>query len=758
MYSRSFGIGGNTPRHLISINRFFSLASICSLLLLPGSLAQAACERAQQDRPSIGLALGGGGARGAAHIGVIRVLEQLNVPVDYVAGTSIGSLVGALYSMGMDADELEELLGSLDWDDLFKDQTERENQSIRRKSDDIKALYGPKFGVGEGSQLVQRGAIRGQKINFLFETLVKQRSQVSRFDDLPIPYRAVATDLVTGRAVVLSEGDLAAAMKASMSVPGLFSPVTLGGKLLVDGGIANNVPIDVVRAMGADIVIAVNVGTGLSTREELDSVLAVVNQLTNILTNSNTERNIATLSEQDILITPLLGNIVTSASFDKAGQGIAIGYDAALEAREKLQRLSLGPGEYGAYRSALEHCVSAPGPIHFIRLENNSRFSDRVILNRVSLEVGDELDIDTLEANIRDIYGLGFLESARYEVIRENGQTGIVLYVKQDNRGTQFIETGLTYATDGSTSEINLKLGYLNTALDGFGSEFRLLTQVGSNPQLLLEVNKYFDSELRWFTRPQLFVQRYELTTFDSDGDALYTNWVDRYGGTLGIGREIGRHAAVLAGISLYSGQVDVAIGPPDIERQPFDVGEYFVSGVFDRLDDPYFPGRGGFLKLDFYQPEGALGADDDYQQLLFDGIAAHSIGRHNLIGSVRFYQTVRGDAPDYVQFRAGGFANLSGFLYNQLVGENFGMVLAGYRYHVAGSGLLPAYLGGTIEYGAVVPGASDVFREGLLNGSLYFGYRSPIGPVYLGVGAAQGGRQSFFLGIGNAFGGRDRR
>ncbi len=374
--------------------------------------------------------------------------------------------------------------------------------------------------------------------------------------------------------------------------------------------------------------------------------------------------------------------------------------------------------------------------------------------NRVSLEAGDDLDIDTLDANIRDIYGLGFLESARYELVEENGEAGIVLHVQQDTRGTQFIETGLSYSADGSTSDINLRIGYLNTALDQFGSEFRVLAQVGADPGLLLEVNKYLDSELRWFVRPQLFAQRYTLTSFDTDGDALYTNTVDRYGGSLGIGREIGHHAAVAAGINLYSGEVEVAIGPPNIKSQPFDVGEYYISGIFDRLDDRYFPGQGSLVELGLYQSSGGLGADADYQQVMLDGIIAQTFDRHNLIAAIRLNQTTRGDAPDYVQFRAGGFTNLSGFLYNQLVGQNFGMVLAGYRYHVAGSGFLPAYLGGTLEYGAVAPETSGVFEDGLLNGSIYFGYRSPIGPMYIGVGAAEGGRRSFFLGVGNAFGG----
>ena len=216
---------------------------------------------AEITRPKIGLVLGGGGARGAAHIGVIKKLEEFNIPVDYVAGTSMGSLVGAFYATGMNADELDRTANSLEWDDLFNDNVQRADRPFRRKRDDDLSLIGPKFGVGRNSFLLRRGAISGQKISFLFESLVHDRVQVDDFDDLPVPFRAVAADIAIGRVVVLDSGNLALAMRSSMSVPGVFDPVELNGHLLVDGGIVNNVPVDVVRAMGADRLIVVDVSS-----------------------------------------------------------------------------------------------------------------------------------------------------------------------------------------------------------------------------------------------------------------------------------------------------------------------------------------------------------------------------------------------------------------------------------------------------------------------------------------------------------------
>ena len=293
----------------------------------------------RKTRPKIGLVLGGGGARGAAHIGVIRKLKELNIPIDYVAGTSMGSLIAALYATGMNADELDRTIRSLEWGDLFNDDTRRADRPFRRKRDDDLALFGPKLGVGRDSSLLPRGAISGQKISFLFESLVRDRVQVDNFDDLPIPYRSVTADIATGRTVVLDHGNLALAMRASMSVPGVFDPVELSGHLLVDGGIVNNVPVDVVRAMGADRLIVVDVGSPLTPRDKLGNLVSVVVQMSSLLIRNNVEVQLATLTEGDLLIRPDIN--ITSADFDKAGEAIDTGYQAADELSQNLASFSV---------------------------------------------------------------------------------------------------------------------------------------------------------------------------------------------------------------------------------------------------------------------------------------------------------------------------------------------------------------------------------------------------------------------------------
>ncbi len=265
----------------------------------------AECARAPStDRPKIGLVLGGGGARGAAHIGVIQLLQELHVPVDYIAGTSMGSLVGAFYATGMNAEQLDATVRAIDFDTLFKDSTARKDEPYLRKLDDNLGLFGPKLGIGKDSQLLGLGAISGQKISFLFESLTSSRVAEGSFDNLPIPYRAMATDIITGDGVVIDKGNIAVAMRASMSVPGAFDPVIMGDYMLVDGGLANNVPIDVVRKMGADIVIAVDVGTPLEPRENLTSLVSITAQLSGLLVVRNAQAQIRTLTDRDILITP----------------------------------------------------------------------------------------------------------------------------------------------------------------------------------------------------------------------------------------------------------------------------------------------------------------------------------------------------------------------------------------------------------------------------------------------------------------------
>lgn len=717
------------------------------------SHAAASCLASSDERPKIGLVLGGGGARGAAHIGVIRKLEELRIPVDYITGTSMGSIVGGLHATGMSGRELEELVVDIDWSDLFDDATPRADQPFRRKRDDDLSLFGPKLGVGEGASLLPQGAISGQKIAFFFDSIVNQHVQTRDFDRFPIPFRAVAADIITGQQVVLDKGDLGLAMRSSMSIPGVFSPVRQDDYMLVDGGIVNNIPIDVARDMGADIIIAVDVGTPLQGREKLTNLVAITAQLSGFLVVKNSRAQLATLRTNDIRVAPALGETISSSDFPNIAKAIPLGYAAAEAIEDKLLPLALAPEAYASYRQQIRACRAGLPVVQFVEIDNKSRFGNAVINQHIHTVIGQPLNLEQLEKDIQQIYALGFLDSARYEIVEKNDETGIVIHVEQDRRGTQFIEWGLDLFGDVDSSDINVRIGYLKTDVDSLGSEFRGTIQLGEDPGFRAELYKPLDTRQKFIFVPSLFGERREIIQFDDDGDKLNEFQVNQVGVSAAIGREFGRHAAVFLGIQRSHGDVDLEIGDPRLEDFQFDNGAYGIRAQSDRLDDSYFPSSGSLVDIEYTNYRNALGSDDEFEQVRASVLHAWTVDRHTLIGGLRYNTTLDNNAPIQNLFRAGGFTRLSGFKENERSEQHFGMLFGSYRYRFSQSALLPAYVGTTLEYGNAVADRDDIFSDGIFHGSLYFGYRSPIGPVYIGYGFGESGRGNYFLRIGNVFG-----
>lgn len=735
----------------------FVMALSCTFCASLASAADYHCTRSEvTDRPKIGLVLGGGGARGYAHLGVLRKLEELHIPVDYIAGTSMGSIVGGFMATGMDSGELEHVVSSADWDDLFNDKTQREDLPFRRKADDDLGLYGPKLGIGKDSDMLPKGVVSGQKIVFMFESIVSQRVNVEKFDDLPIPYRAIATDIVTGDVVVMDRGALSSAMRASMAVPGVFDPVRHKGKLLVDGGLVRNLPVDVARDMGADVIIAVDVGTKLAGKDELNSVLAIVSQMTGLLTVSNTDRQIESMEQNDVLITPDIGDRISSADFDKLDEAIPLGYDAAEAVQDQLLKYSVTESEYNAWREHIHDCVEGPPKVHFVRLDNRSRFSDKVLLDLIKVQPGQALDLEQLDKDLRQIYALGFIRQARYHVVEQDGLQGIEIIVRPDDRGNHYIETGVDLAFSARGTAINIRGGYLSTALDDRGSEFRAVAQIGESPGVLLDYFKPLDDKLRYSFEPSAYVIRRPLLLYDGNGDALGEIELDEWGGGFILGREFGRYAKLSAGFNRYAGNLDISIGDPEVEPFSFNGAEIYAQLKFDRLDNRFLPTRGTYSVFRYIRSVEGLGADASFEQLEFSLFSSRTFGRHNLLFGLQYNTTLDDIAPIYAVYTGGGFMNMSGYEPNSLLGYHYGYLLGGYRYQVAGSGLLPGYVGMTVEYGNATVDREDIFSDGRLNGSVYFGYKSPLGPVYLGIGWSEDRSAIYFLRLGSLLGQRN--
>lgn len=729
---------------------------IFSCLLFAGSVnaANHQCVRNEaSNRPRIGLVLGGGGARGYAHIGVLRKLEELHIPFDYIAGTSMGSIVGGFLATGMNSDELEQVVGAADWDDLFSDKTQREDLPFRRKADDDLGLYGPKLGIGKDSNLLPKGVVSGQKIVFMFQSVISQRVNVEDFDDLPIPYRAIATDIITGDMVVLDKGAVASAMRASMAVPGVFDPVRHKGKLLVDGGLVRNLPVDVARDMGADVIIAVDVGTKLAGKDELNSVISIVYQMSGLLTVSNTNTQIESLGSNDVLIAPAIGDKISSSDFDKLDEAIPLGYEATEAVQDQLRQYSLSESDYRAWRQRIENCVEGLPEVHFVSLDNRSRFSDKVILDMITVKPGQPLDIGQLDKDLRQIYALGFIRQARYNIVEKNGLEGLEIIVRPDERGSQYIETGVDLAFSARGTAFNIRGGYLNTALDDRGSEFRAVAQIGESPGLLLDYFKPLDDRLIYSFEPSMYVLKRPLFIYDTSGDALGEIELDEWGGSIVLGREFGRSAMLTTGFNRYAGKLKVTVGDPETQPFSFNGAELFVGLKYDRLDNRFLPTRGAYSTLNYIRSVEGLGADDAFEQLEFSFFGSRTFGLHNILYGIEYKTSLSDAIPIYALYSGGGFMNMSGYEPNSLLGPNYGHALLGYRYQVAKSGLLPGYVGMTVEYGDASIDREEVFTDGLLNGSVYFGYKSPLGPVFLGVGWSEDRSAIYFIRLGALLG-----
>ena len=387
-------------------------------------------------RKKIGLALSGGGARGAAHIGVLRVLEELRVPVDYIAGTSMGSIVGGLYAAGYTPDQIEMILEQTDWNKTFTDQSSRPDKPFRRKLDDRGFLVKSRLGYNNGSVQFPLGVLQGQHLEQTFATTLFPVRHIQYFDDLTIPFRAVAADLETGEAVVIGEGNLATATRASMSIPGLLAPVEWQGKFLVDGGIANNLPINVVREMGADIVIAVDIGSPLRTKEKLNSVLDVSQQLIGLLTIDNILEQKASLKPTDILIVPELGDF-SSADFANATSVIEAGSEATRSIQASLASLSVSEKNWVA-RPPLDTRENISTIIDFIEFNNDSRLNDQVLLSRMSTQIGEPLVLSELQRDIDKIFGLDVFQEVRYDIIRKDEKTGLLITAEKKSWGPNY--------------------------------------------------------------------------------------------------------------------------------------------------------------------------------------------------------------------------------------------------------------------------------------------------------------------------------
>ncbi len=389
-----------------------------------------------QERPKIGLVLSGGGAKGFAHVGVLKMLDSLQIPIDYIAGTSMGAIAGALYAIGYSGFDLEKLAYRNDWQEIFTDKPPRPDLPYFQKEQEGK--YQLEFGIQGVKPTPPSGLIFGQKICLLFSSLTFPYERITDFDKLPIPFRCVAVDLVTGNQVVIKNGSLAKAMRASMAIPTVFSPVGWGDSLLVDGGLLNNLPVDVVKEMGADIVIAVDVQSPLLERKQLTSALSVLEQTVSLVGIDRVKEN---LKQVDLLIRPDIAKF-TAADFDnmKIREIVRRGDEAA---RQSISQLIALKKKYQLHRiddpNYLNELLSKPR-IYSIQIIGHTTISFQLLYNQINLKPNDEFDPISLQQKLAEMRASGRFESIHYEIVPLSDEF-INLYIRVKERQTPLLNS-----------------------------------------------------------------------------------------------------------------------------------------------------------------------------------------------------------------------------------------------------------------------------------------------------------------------------
>ncbi|MDH3762659.1 MAG: patatin-like phospholipase family protein [Gammaproteobacteria bacterium] len=732
---------------------FIWAACLMCLVALTSFVTHASTELTQtQVRPKVGLVLSGGGARGFAHIGVLKILEENHIPIDYIAGTSMGAIIGGLYASGMSAAEIEVIVNRVDWDQVFFDSIPRQDRSFRRKRDDDFALVKSKPGYSDGKIKLPQGLVQGESIALLLQKLALPVATVKDFDKLSIPFRAVATDIVTGKPVVLGSGNLAQALRASMSIPAAMVPVEIEGKLLVDGGISINLPVAVVREMGADVLIVVDISTPLLTRDELDSTIEITKQLSGLLTQRETLMQLNSLVPEDILVVPELGDI-TSGDFSRGIEIAGIGAKAASAKITALRSLSLSDDGYAA------HVAERPKPskelpvINFVHLNNQSQLDDEVLNARLTIQTGQPLDIALLEADIGRIYGLELFQAVMWELVEEDGQTGLVLHVKERSWGPDYLQFGLNIEGDlEGNNQFNLSIGYLGTAINKLGGEWRSIAALGEEPSISAELYQPLDVGSHYFFHPSVLVERDNVDLFQGE-DKIAELRQKRGGVTLAAGRELGTWGEFRLGWRRFTGESSVRVGDPALAVDDFETGQGFVKLSIDDVDNLYFPRAGIFGDLEWRFSREDLGDDSDYEQGLLTALGVKSWERNTVTGGLRYFTTPDDNASVESLFRAGGFLRLSGLQSNELSGQHYAQLTVNYRRQILDFNLIPTYVGASLEVGNVWNNKADISFDNTINaGSIYLGFDTFVGPLYFAYGRAERGRSSFYVFLGRIF------
>ncbi|MFC5475714.1 patatin-like phospholipase family protein [Paraherbaspirillum soli] len=750
------------------------------LLVLPSShvSAAAAADTAASARPRIGLVLSGGGARGYAHLGVLKALEQMHVPVDVVAATSMGAVVGGLYASGLSADELDRRLIETDLSDIAFDRNQRAELPQSQREDDFQYPIGLSAGYGDGKLKLPAGLVQGNKLLALMQNWTPQLPANISFDALPIPFRAVATDLGTGAEVVLKQGSLPRAIRASMAVPGLFAPLKLDGRILVDGGLVRNLPVTLAREMGADVIIAVNIATELNDPATLDSPAAVAQQMVTILVRQNVKQQIGLLKPDDVLIEPDLGDLSFS-DFSRGKDGVKAGYDAAQRQREKLAALALPPQQWQSYLAARHNgpLLAQDTRIDAIEIKSRGRVPASMVRRSLDVQEGDRYDPLALNQDMARLSTNGDFKRVTQELVNRDGRNVLQIEAEDKSWGPHFLLYGLGVSNNfDGRGDFNLQIGHRLPWITQSGLEWRSDAVLGGKrASLHTELRQPIWNTLGLYVAPYAEYGRRHVDVYSDDGDTnantvpVTAFRVDTTKVGVDLGIPIGRLGEFRAGVN-YQWQVaspsysalfvsDDGLTPVLLPVQRTKQPVARAQLTIDQLDDPLFPRKGYYLSAISNKAFG--GVDNSYSDAQAKALWAVSRGRHTLNLGLEAAGTYGNQANEVngnggLGFSLGGFQHLSAYAPDQFTGNYllYGrLTYLNDMRELSLPGLRNTVLGSSLEVGDVWQ-TRDAFGKGgyKKSASVFLGGNSLLGPLYFGLAIAPRGVWNLYLQMGRVF------
>lgn len=712
-------------------------------------------ETGDGERPSVALVLGGGGARGGAHLGVLQYLEANRIPVDRIVGTSGGAIMGGLYASGWSPEEIEELLADMDWDLALSDRQPRRSLPFRAKEADARYLFDLEVGLDWERIRLPEGLIEGRNLGFILERATLRSAGIEDFDELPIPFRAVAADLETGDRVDLGSGRLSRAIRASMSVPGVFSPVNIDEQLLMDGGLVSNLPISTARELDADVVIAVDVGARLHSREQLTDIFTITTHVTSLITYRSTQKELEDLRDDDVLLTPHLGDI-SSRDFPRTLEGAPAGYAAAERAASRLEALQVPEEAYDEWRRGQRRDLGEYGELVEIRFSGLEQVSRQRLEPLMDSRIGEPLDLEVLQQDLGRIYRLGEIERVDFALIEDDDETILEVQVEERDLGPHHFQLGLELFDDFTGSaHYDIRLGHLQPSLNALGAEWRSELQAGRTRAIRSEFYQPLRYDGALFVATPVSYESTVFDLFDSDGNRLSEFRARQARGGFDFGWAHGRHYEVRLGLWRGTQNSAVRIGGTDAEREDMDTGGARLLLRYDSLDDAEWPEDGSWLEGERRRNLGSLGADRVYTRDHLQFGRIWELGEHHLVSAGEWGEA---DAPLPLQesFEIGGPFSLAGLRQGELRGDRM-LALRTAWFRSIGDAALPgvgrAYFGlGLDAGGAWGHGQGTSTADIEFGTSVFVGADTPLGPVVAGAGYAGTGGSGVFITLGRPF------